>query len=50
MLSGKIVAGHVEWPAKIIPLGHGKEGESDVVVHCLVGIGGESINCIKPLL
>jgi hypothetical protein len=37
------------WPAKIIPLRHGKEGESDVVVHCLVRIGGESIGRMEPL-
>jgi hypothetical protein len=49
MLSGKIVAGHVKWPAEIIPLRHVKEGESDVVVHCLFGIGGESINFMEPL-
>jgi hypothetical protein len=28
----KIMAGHVAGPAKLVPFGHGEEGEGDIVV------------------
>jgi hypothetical protein len=48
MLRGKIVAGHVKWPAKIIPLWHGEEGEGDVVVHGVFRVSGDTIGGMEP--
>jgi hypothetical protein len=49
MLGGEIVAGHIEWPAEIVPLWHGEEGGSDVVLHCFVWVGGYTIGGMEPL-
>jgi hypothetical protein len=43
MIGGKVVAGHVTWPAEIVPLWHGEEGKGGVVVGGFIGVGGDSV-------
>ena len=47
MVCGEIVAGHVAWPAEVIPLGHSEEGEGDIVVDGFFWVGGDSIFCME---
>jgi hypothetical protein len=43
MMGSKIVAGHVAWPAEVVPLRHGEEGEGGIIVGRFIGVGGDSV-------